>query len=155
MTNKYFRCFVCSHIHHGDKGPLECLVCSTKNAYCEIDSEEASNLSKDIENASPLKVKRDKSKLKKMWEEFCLDNDFMLNPDSEVVENVSNGIFFNENKYGLKLCPCRLRDSTRKRDKELVCPCHFKSPDVWKNVWKKESRCWCGLFVKRGKKTNY
>jgi ferredoxin-thioredoxin reductase catalytic chain len=52
----------------------------------------------------------------------------------------------NEKKYGLRLCPCRLRDGTREKDLELICPCNFKAQGVWKD----KGRCWCGLFVKRG-----
>jgi len=58
---------------------------------------------------------------------------------------VVEGVLENEKKYGLKLCPCRLRDGTRERDLELFCPCNFKAQETWKN----EGRCWCGLFVRR------
>jgi len=58
---------------------------------------------------------------------------------------VVEGVLENEKKYGLKLCPCRLRDGTRERDLELLCPCNFKAQETWKN----EGRCWCGLFVRR------
>jgi ferredoxin-thioredoxin reductase catalytic subunit len=46
----------------------------------------------------------------------------------------------------LRLCPCRLRDGSRERDLELLCPCNFKHHDTWRN----EGRCWCGLFVREG-----
>ena len=85
--------------------------------------------------------------VKKVWQNFTAKNDFMLNTDEEMVNMVAEGVLDNEKKYGLKLCPCRLRDETRKRDLELICPCNFKSQDVWK----KEERCWCGLFIKRSK----
>jgi ferredoxin-thioredoxin reductase catalytic subunit len=52
---------------------------------------------------------------------------------------------FTENNFGLKLCPCRLRDGTRNKDLELICPCNFKIQDTWKN----KDMCWCGLFFKR------
>ena len=32
----------------------------------------------------------------------------------------------------------------RETDLELVCPCRFKRQETWK----KQGRCWCGLFVK-------
>ncbi len=85
--------------------------------------------------------------LRKVWQNFTDNNDFMLNTDEEMVDMVVEGVLGNEQQYGLKLCPCRLRDETRKRDLELICPCNFKSQDVWK----KEGRCWCGLFIKRSK----
>jgi len=83
--------------------------------------------------------------LKKAWEEFTKNNDFKLNPDKWHVDFIAKGVLENEKKYGLKLCPCRLRDGTRQRDLELICPCNFKTHDTWKT----KGMCWCGLFVKR------
>jgi ferredoxin-thioredoxin reductase catalytic subunit len=87
-----------------------------------------------------------KQELRKSWENFTEVNDFVLNPDKDHVDMVIKGILENEKTFGLKLCPCRLRDGSRKRDLELICPCDFKSQ---KN-WKQKGQCWCGLFVKRG-----
>ena len=87
-----------------------------------------------------------REELKTAWKNFTHNNDFILNIDEDFIEMVIDGVLMNEEQYGLKLCPCRLRDGTRKRDLELICPCNFKSQDVWK----KEGRCWCGLFIKRG-----
>ena len=79
------------------------------------------------------------------FDKFTESNDFMLNPDQAHVSMVIDGLFVNEENCGLKLCPCRVRDGSRKCDLELICPCNFKSQDIWKT----EGRCWCGLFVKR------
>ena len=86
-----------------------------------------------------------KEELRKAWVEFTIKNDFKLNPDKEHVDMVIKGVLQNEAKHGLKLCPCRLRDGTRKRDLELICPCNFKMQNTWKN----KGMCWCGLFVKK------
>ena len=82
--------------------------------------------------------------LKKAWENFTEKNDFKINPDPEHVDLIAKGVLENEKKHGLKLCPCRLRDNTRQRDLELICPCNFKMQDTWKN----KGMCWCGLFIK-------
>ncbi|MFC1847510.1 ferredoxin-thioredoxin reductase catalytic domain-containing protein [Chloroflexota bacterium] len=86
-----------------------------------------------------------KKELMAAWDKFTENNDFMLNPDQELVSMVIDGLFANEKNCGLKLCPCRLRDGSKERDLELICPCSFKSQDTWQN----EGRCWCGLFIKR------
>ena len=86
-----------------------------------------------------------KEELIKEWEKFAESNGFMLNPDKNMVEVIAEGILINEKKHGLKLCPCRLRDGTRERDLELICPCNFKIQETWE----KQDRCWCGLFVRR------
>jgi ferredoxin-thioredoxin reductase catalytic subunit len=86
-----------------------------------------------------------KEELKKVWERFTKNNDFMLNPDKDHVEMLLDGVLKNEESFGLKLCPCRLRDGSRERDLELICPCNFKS----QKTWNEKGMCWCGLFLKR------
>jgi len=87
----------------------------------------------------------DADKLKIIWQKFIQNNDFVLNPDETIVNGVADGVLANEQKFGLKLCPCRMRDGTRKTDLQLICPCNFKIQDNWR----KFGRCWCGLFVKK------
>jgi len=86
-----------------------------------------------------------KEDLMRIWEKFSEKNDFKLNPDQEHINIIIDGLLKNEKKFGLKLCPCRLRDGSRERDLELICPCNFKSQDVWVQ----KNMCWCGLFVKK------
>ena len=86
-----------------------------------------------------------KDELKKVWERFIVGKDFTLNPDLSHVDFVADGLLANEQKHGLKLCPCQVRDGSRKRDLELICPCNFKAQANWQKL----GRCWCGLFVKR------
>ena len=86
-----------------------------------------------------------REELLKVWERFAEKSDFVLNPDRKHVDLVAEGVLDNEKKFGLKLCPCRLRDGTREGDLKLICPCNFKAQEVWTS----EGRCWCGLFVKK------
>jgi len=79
------------------------------------------------------------------WQSFTENNNFRLNPDPEHVATCLDGVLASQERLGLRLCPCRLRDDTRQRDLELLCPCNFKRHDTWYE----EGRCWCGLFVRR------
>ncbi|MBW2997210.1 ferredoxin:thioredoxin reductase [Candidatus Woesearchaeota archaeon] len=83
--------------------------------------------------------------LKQVWARFAENNDFMLNPDAKHVDRIAKGVLNNEKQHGLKLCPCRIRDGTREKDLEIICPCNFKTHDTWNS----KGQCWCGLFVKR------
>jgi len=80
-----------------------------------------------------------------LWDKMTAGKDFMLNPDTRHVALVYTGLMENKKRHGMMLCPCRLRDGTRETDLALLCPCKFKE----QAIWKKEGRCWCGLFVKR------
>ncbi len=44
MTKKFWRCNVCNDIHYGMGGPEICPTCKTKNAYVEIEVEEAKKM---------------------------------------------------------------------------------------------------------------
>lgn len=88
--------------------------------------------------------------LRKAWAAYTEKNDFILNPDKVHVDFIVKGVLTNEEKYGLKLCPCRLRDESRERDLELICPCNFKTHKTWLDPMSgREAMCWCGLFVRR------
>jgi rubrerythrin len=41
VDKKYFRCNICNDVHYGNAGPEVCPTCQNKNAYVEIDKEEA------------------------------------------------------------------------------------------------------------------
>ncbi|MBS3176599.1 hypothetical protein J4457_05175 [Candidatus Woesearchaeota archaeon] len=86
-----------------------------------------------------------KEELRNAWEQFTDNNDFRINPDKKHVDLIIKGVLENEKRHGLKLCPCQVRDGTRQRDLELICPCNFKIQETWKS----KGMCWCGLFVKR------
>jgi ferredoxin-thioredoxin reductase catalytic subunit len=87
-----------------------------------------------------------KEELIASWHKFAdQSRDFSVNSDEAHVAGLAEGELINEQKFGFKLCPCRLRDGSRQRDLELICPCNFKAQDNWAKL----GRCWCGLFVKR------
>lgn len=146
MTNKkFFRCNVCNDIHYGANPPEICQTCFAKNAYVETDRKEAVNVPLGEEFAKQFQNEFGKEELKRVWTEFTKKTDFVLNHDSWHVDKILEGLVKNEIKYGLRLCPCRIRDGTREKDLTLICPCNFKAD----NTWTKKDQCWCGLFVRK------
>ncbi|MBW2967643.1 hypothetical protein KY362_04100 [Candidatus Woesearchaeota archaeon] len=141
MAKKFWRCNVCNDVHHGNAGPEICPTCFAKNAYCEADAREAANVQGMSTDAGSMSG----DDIRSAWAHFTEKNDFALNPDNAHVEQVLKGVLENDGKFGLKLCPCRLRDGTREMDLQLICPCNFKTHETWA----KQGRCWCGLFVKK------
>ncbi len=73
------------------------------------------------------------------------DKSFILNPDKEKVERLIAGLVYNEEKHGLKFCPCRLTTGDREENLKLICPCDFKM----QKTWAENGECWCSLFVKK------
>ncbi len=140
---KYWRCFVCNDIHYGVKPPEICPTCWVKNAYVEISSEEAKKIS------SLTKVEFNKENFLEAIEKFTENNEFQVNPDTEKVKMLLDGLFNNEQNHSLKYCPCRLITKDFVEDLKLVCPCNFLIHETYKD--KKDGECWCGLFVRRKK----
>ncbi len=130
---KFWRCFVCNDIHYGVKPPEICPTCLVKNAYVEISSEEAKKISGMTE------VEFDKEKFLGSIEKFTENNEFQVNPDTEKVKMLLDGVFNNEQNHGLKYCPCRLITKDFEEDLKLVCPCNFLSHETYKD--KEDGEC--------------
>jgi len=69
---------------------------------------------------------------------------FYFNKDRELVFDLIQGLIDNKNRYGYMCCPCRLASEDRERDKDIICPCVYREPDV-----KKYGSCYCNLYVSK------
>jgi ferredoxin-thioredoxin reductase catalytic subunit len=56
--------------------------------------------------------------------------------------DILQGLLVNEARYGYRSCPCRLAWGVKERDKDIVCPCVYRDPDI-----KEYGSCFCGLYV--------
>jgi ferredoxin-thioredoxin reductase catalytic subunit len=142
LKKRYWRCFVCNDVHYGIAPPELCPTCKVLNAYVEITAEEARKFL-----AGGADITSEAVDFRKAIERFAAGQEFMVNPDSEKVETLVQGIFENEKNHGLKYCPCRLRTKDAEEDLKLVCPCNFTIHETYRGVANGE--CWCGLFVRR------
>ena len=86
-------------------------------------------------------------KLIAIWKDFAGKQRgpgaFMINPDTERVELVAQGVLKNEDRHGFKYCPCRLPLGDSAADAKLICPCNFKL----QKSWQEKGECICSLFV--------
>ena len=48
----------------------------------------------------------------------------------------------NKERYGYMVCPCRLASGDREGDKDIICPCVYREPDV-----EEYGSCYCNLYV--------
>lgn len=65
-----------------------------------------------------------------------------LNRDREFVLEILRGLLTNETRYGYRSCPCRLAAGAREKDKDIICPCVYRDPDI-----REFGSCFCGLYV--------
>lgn len=71
-------------------------------------------------------------------------NGCYLNPDQNFVRELMEGIVRNEERYGYPSCPCRLASGKLELDRDIICPCDYRDPDVLEY-----GCCYCALFVRK------
>jgi ferredoxin-thioredoxin reductase catalytic subunit len=67
---------------------------------------------------------------------------YLLNPDKEFVMDLMEGLLTNQKRYGYLACPCRLADGVREKDRDIICPCDYRDPDL-----SEHGACYCALYV--------
>ena len=77
-------------------------------------------------------------KLKKVQE----PKGYYFNLEKEKVMDLLEALLTNKDRYGYMACPCRLASGDREKDKDIVCPCDYREPDV-----AEFGSCYCALYV--------
>lgn len=67
---------------------------------------------------------------------------YFFNRDKETVFALLNSLLVNKERYGYMSCPCRLASGSQEKDKDIICPCVYRAPDV-----KEYGSCYCGFYV--------
>jgi ferredoxin-thioredoxin reductase catalytic subunit len=69
-------------------------------------------------------------------------NGYYLIPDQELLQLFLEGLKVNEERYGYPTCPCRLASGKFEFDRDIICPCDYRDPDV-----QEYGACYCRLYV--------
>ena len=69
---------------------------------------------------------------------------YHLNPDPAFLQSLLEGLKKNEERYGYPSCPCRLASGKFEFDRDIICPCDYRDPDV-----AEFGACYCALFVRK------
>ncbi|WP_321508703.1 ferredoxin-thioredoxin reductase catalytic domain-containing protein [uncultured Methanoregula sp.] len=77
-------------------------------------------------------------------EEYARKNGWVLNPDKTVLDTVIRGLARNEQRFGKRYCPCRLRSGEEEKDKAIVCPCINHKDEIVKDGY-----CHCQLYYQK------
>ncbi len=84
-------------------------------------------------------------------DKYAESHGYHLNPDIEFTKELVKGLLINQKRYGYWSCPCRLASGEREKDKDIICPCVYRDPDI-----EEYDSCYCALYVskdiKEGKK---
>lgn len=67
---------------------------------------------------------------------------YHLNPDPEALRSLLEGLLTNEERYGYPSCPCRMAAGDFDLDRDIICPCDYRDPDV-----EEHGSCYCSLYV--------
>jgi ferredoxin-thioredoxin reductase catalytic chain len=69
---------------------------------------------------------------------------YYFNRDKERTLELLEGLIANKERYGYMACPCRLAAGDRDHDKDIICPCVYRAPDV-----EEYGSCYCSLYVSK------
>ncbi|MGE4292489.1 MAG: ferredoxin-thioredoxin reductase catalytic domain-containing protein [Desulfovibrio sp.] len=69
---------------------------------------------------------------------------YHFNADMSMTMPLMESLLANKERYGYMACPCRLANGSFEDDKDIVCPCVYREPDV-----AEFGACFCGLYVSK------
>jgi ferredoxin-thioredoxin reductase catalytic subunit len=67
---------------------------------------------------------------------------YFFNADKKRTLELLEALLQNKDRYGYMACPCRLASGDRENDKDIICPCIYREPDV-----EEYGSCYCNLYV--------
>ena len=71
-------------------------------------------------------------------------NGCYLIPDKDLLQGFLEGLQTNEQRYGYPTCPCRLASGVLDYDRDIICPCDYRDPDI-----AEFGACYCRLYVNK------
>ena len=69
---------------------------------------------------------------------------YYLNPNPDFLKDLLEGLKRNEERYGYPSCPCRLASGKLEFDRDIICPCDYRDPDI-----EEFGACYCALYVRK------
>jgi len=84
----------------------------------------------------------DAEKLYAMLEKTQGAQGYFFNADKDRTMELLEALLKNKARYGYMACPCRLASGDRDNDKDIICPCVYREPDV-----AEYGSCYCNLYV--------
>ena len=86
----------------------------------------------------------DVEKLYEMLKKAQEAKGYFFNEDRERTFELLEALLVNKERYGHMACPCRLASGDRDKDRDIICPCDYREPDV-----AQYGSCYCNLYVSK------
>ncbi len=83
-------------------------------------------------------------KVRKRAETDAKTYGYYLTPQQDLLQMFLEGLKTNEERYGYPSCPCRLATGKLNLDRDIICPCDYRDPDV-----AEYGACYCRLYVNK------
>jgi ferredoxin-thioredoxin reductase catalytic chain len=82
--------------------------------------------------------------VRKRAESDAKSRGYYLNPDQSFLKDLLEGLKTNEERYAYPSCPCRIAAGKLELDRDIICPCDYRDPDV-----EEYGSCYCALYVRK------
>lgn len=69
---------------------------------------------------------------------------YFFSDDHQRVMDLMEALLVNKDRYGYMACPCRLASGDKSNDRDIICPCEYREPDV-----AEFGSCYCNLYVSK------
>ncbi len=69
---------------------------------------------------------------------------YYFSDDAERVSDLMKALLVNKERYGYMVCPCRLASGNKEKDRDIICPCVYRTEDV-----AEYGSCYCNLYVSK------
>jgi ferredoxin-thioredoxin reductase catalytic chain len=79
---------------------------------------------------------------RKVLAAFAASKGLAINPDTELVRSLAEGLLRNKDQHGYASCPCCFATGDREKDADIICPCAASKIDL-----PRDGICRCGLYV--------
>ena len=89
----------------------------------------------------------DQAQIEKLHAQLCKIQEpkgYYFNDDGALTWPLLEQLLVTKAKYGYMACPCRLANGKYELDKDIICPCEYRAPDV-----AEFGACFCGLYVSK------
>lgn len=81
-------------------------------------------------------------KLYEMLKKIQEPRGFYFNKNMDITMPLLESLLINKEDYGYMACPCRLPNGDFDADRDIICPCEYRDPDL-----EEFGVCYCGLYV--------